>query len=285
MCRLLAFLGKSTRLSELVMEPRHSIVKQSFKAKERTEPLNGDGFGVGWYTPKLSDEPGLFTSVTPAWGNRNLQRIASKIESSCIFAHVRAASEGLLISELNCHPFQYRNLMWMHNGFIPAFNKIKRRLRRFLDDHLYDWLKGSTDSEHAFALLLHFLPKDVEGCNAQDWKSAMLKMIMQLEEWSREVGEKEPITANFALTDGSAILMCRYVSREGAKAESLYYIRGDYFECIGGKGYMRDEEKGQINSTIIASEPLTEDTKGWEPIPTNHCVIIEKDQSMQMFAI
>lgn len=54
-------------------------------------------------TPK----PQVFTSITPAWNNENLNRLATKLESGVIFAHVRAAYPGMPVSEQNCHPFQW----------------------------------------------------------------------------------------------------------------------------------------------------------------------------------
>ena len=45
-----------------------------------------------------------------------------------MFAHVRAASEGSVISEQNCHPFRYGRLLFQHNGHIEAFGKIKQRV-------------------------------------------------------------------------------------------------------------------------------------------------------------
>jgi len=47
MCRFAAYLGPEIFISSLVTEPHHSIIHQSYHAKERIEPLNGDGFGIG----------------------------------------------------------------------------------------------------------------------------------------------------------------------------------------------------------------------------------------------
>ena len=65
----------------------------------------------------------------------------------------RAASVGE-VSESNCHPFQYKNLLMMHNGGVENFSSIKRQIREPLTDEFYNWIKGQTDSEHIFALLL-----------------------------------------------------------------------------------------------------------------------------------
>ena len=92
MCRFTLYLGPKIRLSSLVVEPKHSIIDQSFHSQSQEEPLNGDGFGIAWYAPGLSEEPALFRSVTPAWNNSNLLELARVVESPLIFAHVRAAT-------------------------------------------------------------------------------------------------------------------------------------------------------------------------------------------------
>ena len=105
-------------LSSLITKPVHSIINQSLEARLYTNrSVNGDGFGVGYYPEDKanSDGPAIFTAITPAWSNMNLKRLAEKTHSSLIFAHVRASTSGAL-AEINCHPFSYHNLMWMHNG-------------------------------------------------------------------------------------------------------------------------------------------------------------------------
>ncbi|MGH7456197.1 MAG: class II glutamine amidotransferase, partial [bacterium] len=145
MCRFLAYKGAPITLDNLLFQPKNSLIHQSYKAQERPEPLNGDGFGVGWYVPELDPEPAVFVSTTPAWNNRNLRYNASKVRSGCIFAHVRAASVGS-VSEANCHPFHYQKFLFMHNGNIGGFKVIKRHLRNRLSDELYDWIHGQPDS-------------------------------------------------------------------------------------------------------------------------------------------
>src|SRR5438876_12361096 len=104
MCRLVAYLGKEVLLEDVLVKPVNSIVMQSLHARESTIPTNGDGFGVGWYASHISPEPALFTSVFPAWNDRNLLNLTAKIKSSCFFAHVRAAGAGG-VTNYNCHPF------------------------------------------------------------------------------------------------------------------------------------------------------------------------------------
>ena len=55
--------------------------------------------------------PGIFTSVTPAWNNRNLKCLSDKVESNLVFAHVRAASPSSITTSVNCHPFAYKKFV------------------------------------------------------------------------------------------------------------------------------------------------------------------------------
>src|SRR6266496_4521625 len=105
MCRFLCYRGPEILLSDLLYKPANSLILQSFHAKERTEPLNGDGVGVGWYTPEITSTPCVSASLTPAWSNHNLRQLSDHVKSGCFFAHVRAASPGMRVSEANCHPF------------------------------------------------------------------------------------------------------------------------------------------------------------------------------------
>lgn len=57
--------------------------------------------------------------------NENLNRLALKIRSPLMFAHVRAAYPGMPVSEQNCHPFMFNNYLWMHNGVIAGFAKVR----------------------------------------------------------------------------------------------------------------------------------------------------------------
>ena len=157
MCRFLCYTGSPMMLADLLYRPGHSLILQSYKSRERREPLNGDGFGVGWYQPQISQTPCVFTSLTPAWSNRNLQRLSEHVKSPCFFAHVRAASPGMQVAEANCHPFQFGRYLWMHNGGVEGFNRIKRRVQQSLPDHLFHAIQGTTDSEHAFAIFLNLL--------------------------------------------------------------------------------------------------------------------------------
>ncbi len=284
MCRFLVYRGREIFMSDLLIRSEQSLIRQSFKAREREEPLNGDGFGLGWYAPDVDPTPCVFTSVTPAWSNRNLHRLAEKIRSNCVFAHVRAASPGALVTELNCHPFQYRQFLWMHNGRIPQFSRVRRKIREHLDDEFYNHIEGTTDSEHAFALFLHRLRRHLSDYNLARLARTMIGTIRKLDAWTRAADVGQPSFFNFALTDGQNIVATRYVSEDTIEPESLYVARGERFESREGR-YDMVAAQHQVSAVIIASEPLTDDRDDWQPVPRNHVVTVSPELDVRFAPI
>jgi ergothioneine biosynthesis protein EgtC len=276
MCRFLVYRGREVLLADLLTRPEQSLIRQSYKAREREEPMNGDGFGVGWYAGDLDPVPGVFTSTRPAWSNRNLHRLADKIRSTCVFAHVRAASPDSAVTEANCHPFQHGRFLWMQNGWIPGFRKMHRRLRERLSDEYYDMIQGTTDTEHAFALFLHRLRKHKDDYELETLQRTLARTIHDLAKLHGETDSDEPAYFNFAVTDGENILASRYVTDSTTAPQTLYVAKGRHFGCNDGV-YDMLPAQGRVEAVIVASEPLTEKRDEWIPVPVNHVVTISPE--------
>lgn len=285
--RFLVYKGRNPiLLSDLILNPTHSILTQSYDCRLRLDhrrPHNGDGFGVGYYTsPELSPEPCIFTSTTPAWNCVNLARLAKKTTSSLVFAHVRATTTGAL-SESNCHPFHYHSLMFMHNGHIANFPKVKRRIVSSIRDEYFLMVEGSTDSEWAFALFLDALaslgadPRSSAGFGHGMLRKAMLETIRRLNLFLSEAGITQPSLLNFAATDGHSVVCTRYVSSRTDEAASLYFSSGTRFHEYKEGGFYRMErhDRGQ-DLVMVASEPLTFERGDWVTVPTNSILSINK---------
>ena len=122
MCRWMAYSGAPLPLEELVIKTEVSLIDQSLSARRSLEPTNGDGFGLGWYG--RDNLPGRYRSTQPAWNDANLRDLALHVESPLFLAHVRR-STGTPVQQSNCHPFRYRDWLFVHNGEIEGFEKIK----------------------------------------------------------------------------------------------------------------------------------------------------------------
>jgi ergothioneine biosynthesis protein EgtC len=272
MCRFVVYLGPEITVSSLVTEPSHSLINQSFNAEEREEPLNGDGFGVAWYAHAVSETPAVFKDISPAWNNQNLLNVARVVRSDCILAHVRAASSGLPVTQLNCHPFVWEELAFMHNGDLGGFREMRRPIIERLSDDAFAWVKGSTDSEHIFALFIDNYSK-TPGDGATKLEGAMRATIETLRDLRTMLKLPTDAFLNLAVTDGHAAVISRIAS-PGEDPESLYYIGGRQYDCVDGVCMMRP---GSSAAVVVASEPLSGD-EGWAQVPANHLVTIEHRQ-------
>jgi glutamine amidotransferase len=285
--------NKPIILSKLITEPSHSILTQSYDSRLRLDtrrPVNGDGFGVGWYTDdSLGPDPCIFTSTLPAWNCVNLERLAPKICSRLIFAHVRATTEGSL-AENNCHPFQHNTLMWMHNGNIGSWMYVKRPLADSLADKWFLGVRGGTDSEWAFALFLNCLEEigvdpssaPPDGFGEKLLRRAMKQTIAKINAFVKGVPVEHNVAdvetrslLNFAVTDGHTVLVTRYVSSKTDAAASLYYSSGTDWVEGKTKGHFKMERRDKASDVVlVASEPLTFERHNWLAVPTNTVVTI-----------
>jgi len=284
MCRFVAYLGRPIIIDELLVKPTNSLVHQSYDAGEMAEPLNGDGFGLGWYAPGISVRPGLFRSITPAWNNINLLSNAALIQTNCVFAHVRAASEGH-VSEVNTHPFNHRRFLMMHNGGIPQFRRIRRQLLSLLSDELFDWIAGQSDSEHVFALLmqnLYELKKSAPEMTLEHLQKGFQATFDTVQQLKEDMGiGHEVSTFNMVATDGDRIIGTRYSSDPKRDTRTLYFATGSRFQCIDGESHMLQESTG-VQAVLIASERLNDCVDDWKEVPQNHFIAIDADLTVHL---
>lgn len=245
MCRFTAYIGQEKQLlAKLLTTPSHSLIQQSKAAQYGTQHLHADGFGVAWYQPHISQAPGVFKSIRPAWGDRNLKHLCEKTDSPCFLGHIRSSTIGN-IQQSNCHPFIYKNYSFVHNGTIDNFNLLKRTLINFLPAALFDHLQGSTDSECLFLLILQFLENNT-----------LTEAILEAIRWIHTLHTgSHLLQLNIVLTDGHTLLATRYSSGSSLPLH-----------------YLNTEENTFPESLVVSSEPLEINDNRWESIPENHMV-------------
>jgi predicted glutamine amidotransferase len=262
MCRWLAYSGSPVLLEDLLYKPENSLVVQSRHSRLGVEPINGDGFGVGWYGTRKT--PGIYHSTEPAWNDRNLRELSAQASAGRVFAHIRA-STGTAVQQTNCHPFRHGRWLWMHNGAIAEFPSLKRDLVLSVDPDLYPQIEGSTDSELLFFLAL---THGLEG----DPPSAVARAVGHVEETARRHGVHHPMQMTVATTDGDTMWAFRY-SSEGA-SRSLFHstdvstLRDQYPDNPVLHGLSDD-------ARLVVSEPLGDLLGAWREVPESTCLVIQ----------
>jgi predicted glutamine amidotransferase len=272
MCRWLAYSGSPILLEELLYKPEHSLIDQSLHARLGVETTNGDGFGVGWYDAN-AHAPAIFRSVEPAWNDRNLREVAGHVESPLFLAHIRA-STGTPVQQTNCHPFRYGRWLWVHNGLVRDFPRVKRELALAVDESLYTSIEGSTDSELLFFLALTLGLED-------DPPGAVERMAGLVEEAGRRHSVEHPLQMTIATTDGESVWAFRYSSER--RSRSLYYstemrtVREMYPERP------RLQEVSD-ETRIIVSEPIVDLPGAWNEVPeSSYGLVCEGGDELRAF--
>jgi glutamine amidotransferase len=253
MCRWIAYRGETTALEHYVTEPEHSLISQSIHALESTASTNGDGFGLGWYG--AHPEPGLYREIRPAWSDENLRYLCRHLQSHLFFAHVRAAT-GTSITRPNCHPFASGTWMFMHNGFVDGWSRLRRRVEGLIPDQLYPSRIGTTDSEAIFLAIM--------GAGIEQPVAAAETILARLTDMVNEVKPGDRLRFTAALSNGRDLYAFRYAVND--RANTLYY---------------RESATG----IVVVSEPLDRELKTWVAVPENHVLIASPGKRAQILPL
>jgi len=293
MCRWIVYFGNEVTVTDAIGTHGHGLVtvanapvyapgfsrEKLYDENDITvnHPENGDGFGVGFYsTMKSLKFPAVLRDCKPIWHSNNLGPIGGAVKSSLVFGHVRKAFNFGSIAEQNCHPFRYGVYMFMHNGVIWKFHKIRGSILVLISEifdsvskehDIEDEIQGTTDSEALFFLILAMIAKLKNSldftkptCTTKELKSCMLEAInIVLKLVSDTVGnEGDGSRLNTALTDGDHILVTRFRNAEKQPPSLYYTLRQKNAKTLTVRCPIDllslDDEKKELESTTTEEE-------------------------------
>jgi predicted glutamine amidotransferase len=137
MCRLLGYCSHdAASVAEL-------LGTESFRAFTSLSDLHGDGWGMAWYA---GSRPAVWKSAARAGSEPEYDKLAWQPLGDLGLVHLRWATPGLAVTDVNTHPFRYGDYTFAHNGAIHP----QERLGEMLPLEWERRLAGSTDSERYF---------------------------------------------------------------------------------------------------------------------------------------
>jgi predicted glutamine amidotransferase len=229
-------------------------------------------------------KPWAYSSTELPVFDRNLKNLAEKVEASAVLAHVRgvAYSTAVEISPANVHPFQFPGvpLAMAHNGDLARFADLKPALAAHLPQGLARHIRGTTDSEWIYALVLSGLrdPGAVPG--GGELVEAIERALAIIRRERERLGIDLSSSVNLFFADGSqlaAVRYCfdfgRYATGDAARVHeanlsflSLWYTLGRDYGLHDGEWRMTGGAQA-ADSILVASEPLTRDVASWVEVP------------------
>ncbi|MFE0178368.1 ergothioneine biosynthesis protein EgtC [Streptomyces sp. NPDC059002] len=229
MCRHLAFIGPPEPLGSLLVEPPHSLYRQSWEPRrQRHGTVNADGFGVGWYADG-DPVPARYRRAGPIWGDQSFADLARVVRTGALLGAVRDATLAGADGEAAAAPFAAGPWLFSHNGAVAGWPRSLAPLATRLPPAELLSMEARCDSALVWALVLHRLRRgDEEG-------QALADTVL-------EVAEAAPGSRlNLLLTNGDMIAATAW-------GDTLWY---------------RAEPDRR---TVVASEPYDDDPH-WREVP------------------
>ena len=216
MCRALAYLGQPVLLDNLLYQPDSALVRQAYMPK-MLHMLNLAGFGLKAWDRSSSEplKPYSYASTALPIFDRNLKALAEKIHPSCVLAHVRGVtySTEVEISLQNVHPFQFPGfpLALAHNGDLTRIAEMKPHLLEHIQPEVAGLIRGTTDSEWIYALIVSQHPDPRGACRSDDLVRAVDQAFAIIRQVRARLGIVTSSSVNLFLTTGDQLAVAKPV--------------------------------------------------------------------------
>lgn len=201
MSRLFAYMGNDpARVACALYPARKTLVAD---AQDYEPPAQFDSWGIGFYQGEVLLQRRPKAPVEPV----DFYAVARELRTDVIVGHVRAGTVGKPKNE-NTHPFRFRSWLFAHHGTIPSFESVvKAKLLDAVPDFLRRNVRGQTDSEHLFHLLLGHLQKsqriDDDSVSPDVVCDALRATIAEIDEWSGERADFAMVATNGRILVGA----------------------------------------------------------------------------------
>lgn len=296
MCRVFAYIGQEIPLSSLLLEPENSLINQSLDPELHPNlQLAGWGFGA-WSEHLLKpEEPLLYHRPKAAFYDDNAKGILPSLQASTLLAHVRASGydAGVVQADENCHPFSFDETPWIiaQNGALPNWRVLQRELLVYCEDRYLKQMRGTTDTEFLYVLLLSLL----DGDSDDDVKQGFEKLLKVIVGAMKKLDLAALTKLKIALVSPDRIIGVNYgcghkgetdVTGDWKKLreedlplsmllEPMYLLLGKNFQNYENSYEVDACPADEATSAIFASEPLTEDGDEWMTIEFGEIVALE----------
>jgi predicted glutamine amidotransferase len=258
MCRLFGFRSNQpAKVHRSLVGEKNSLQMQSREHK--------DGWGIAYYDG--GPAPLVAHGLGPAHEDPDFERVSSHFSSHAVVAHVRLASVGAVVLP-NAHPFVYGRWSFAHNGTLRNFPQHRDEIEALIAPDLRGALKGDTDSERCFMIVLSFLREQtgtLEHGSADEVARAIARTMVACARITDVAGVEKPSSMNFMVSDGG-LLVCSRRNR------TLFISEGKKRHPNGAHAAPADGTT--LTQLVIASEELsTEDH--WHEVAEDEVVGVD----------
>lgn len=262
MARLFGFIGNQSELGPKLLGAYAADLCVKFESPQAL------GWGVGFYQfgevllrrrhleHTLELDPGVMTK---------------DVKAEVLVGHVRKPTVGNLRTE-NTHPFRYHEWLFAQIGTPAAFAEIRPQLLDRLPTFLRSNVRGDTDSEVLFHLVLSGLLEkgqlDTLHASASETATALRESLRIVNEVC-SVASLPAYCGDILLTNGERVLA---VHQSGHMGYRLVNSAEEVHEYLA-EGSERVPHAGRVHCCAVASE-LEALPERWIWVPNNSLVTL-----------
>jgi predicted glutamine amidotransferase len=219
--------------------------------------------------------------------------LARDLRSDLLLGHVRAATFGAIRTE-NTHPFRYREWLFAHTGSIDSYPEIRARLLESIPEFLRRDLRGETDSEVLFHVVLSFLHDAGRlrsgSADARTLVGALSSTASLVDHLIGEVGGRVGFPLNAMLSNGELLVAIHRGddADRNRMAYRIFHGRGDLDQLVADDALrkVRLTDPGALRFTLLASDfaeaqlpvrPSGQTAHAWTALPPRAIVVATRD--------
>jgi len=274
MSRLFAYMANDPDRVACALYPARKALVAKTEAEQRPLP---DSWGIGFVQGEvlLQRRPKAPVDELDFYG------VAKELRTDTLIGHVRAGTVGKPKNE-NTHPFRFRSWMFAHHGTVPSFDKIRGELLSGVPDFLERNVRGQTDSELLFHVVLGYLHEanrlDDPNVSTTVVVDALRKAFMRVEELAGREAARAAECA-LAITNGRILVATRH-----GRPVHLFKIQ-PVIDCpvcrettpAPGRQPKRIDHEHLRGVLVVADAPAPVPSAGWQEVPDRHFVLVNHD--------
>lgn len=299
MARLFGLIGNRADLAGRVLE----VEREALQVPESLIPAGPISWGIGFYQGGE-----LLLRRRPSDERRNLDiaTLTQGLRTDLLIGQVRASTTGALRTE-NTHPFRYREWLFAHTGSLEHYAQIRPRLLDSIPEFLRKNIRGDTDSEILFHIVLSFLHDagqlQQRDANPRTIAAALSSLVALTDQLVAEEGASSSGHVNILITNGEVLLaLHRDAKTEETTLPStrmamrVVHGRNDLDALIADDPLRRVRltDPGVLRFALIASDFAPSQPPGqeltsyeheglnWVPIPSRSIVVMTRDAAPQI---
>ena len=173
------------------------------------------------------------------------------------------------MQQTNCHPFRHGSWLWMHNGLIRDFHRVKRELVLAVDPSCTRRSRARPTRRCSSSSRSRWASRTIRP-------AAVERAVGLIEHVGRSAGVEHPIQMTVATTDGSSVWAFRY-SSEGKSRSLFYSTRVDTLREQHPEVAVLQELSDE--SRLVVSEPLGDLAGAWNEVPESHYGVVQEGRT------